>query len=154
MMRPERVALHDGRHGAAHEERALEVHVQVQVPHLLGELLHRRAGRHAGVVDQDVDAPERPHHGVDDLGDARRVAHVADVLLARPAAGDEVARDLVQQLPPHVGDHRGDALGRERGGDLPADTTARAGHDRDLASQIDLHRSLSLPAPARRSWRP
>ena len=122
---PGALALHDGDHRPAHQERALQVHVLVQVPGLLGQRLHRTAARHAGIVDEDVDAPE----GLDDRGhdalDLRGIPHVAAMLLSAPAPPRELVGQRIQVFLPDVGDDGDDALAGERRGDLAADAPAR-----------------------------
>ena len=83
-MRPE-PALHLRDHRLAHQERALEVGVEVGVPDLLGELLDAGAAGDAGIVDEDVDAAEGL---LDRLGDGAAILGLADVgrdLQAGPA---------------------------------------------------------------------
>lgn len=93
----------------------------------------------AGVVDQDVDAPE-PVDGMRSGGaDLVPVGHVADVWLERAPLGADRAR---RRLQPFRGDVDSDDLRSKRGGqfgDPPAKATACAGDDDDLAVHVVRH---------------
>ena len=67
-------------HGARHQERALEVHVNDEIPRLFRHFPRQApigAVRRRGVVDEDVDATELVFRPVDDRLDLGRVSHVA-----------------------------------------------------------------------------
>src|SRR4029453_11778538 len=141
---PRALPLHHGRDGPAHEEGALEVHVLVEVPDLLGQGLDGTARGDAGIVDQDVDPAMGRHHRAHHLRDARGVADVAAMMLAAPALGLPLRGERVEVLRADIGDRGDGALGGQRGGDLAADAAARPRDEGDLTLEVDEHPASSL----------
>jgi len=118
-----------GQHEPRHPQDAVDVRVDDLLLVLRRRLREGRpAEREAGVVEEDVDAAELRHRGLDECGAGGLVGHVElerDVGLdppdpARPA-GDPYAR-LAQ-------------LAHRRG----ADPGGGAGDDRGLAGQVHVH---------------
>ena len=122
------------RGGLGHQERTACHHVVLQVPVRDGGVQQRLRQRQAGVVDDDVDAAERQHRGVDSRlhrgfvgdvgGDADRHIGVADLF------GGGGGLFGIQ-----VGDHHAGALGGQPGGDGLADARGGAGDQRDAGGQ-------------------
>src|SRR5262249_57995906 len=112
--------LHDGNDGLAHQEGALQIDIEVQVPGVLGQGLDGTAGRDAGVVHEHIAATERPGDVIDHGAGPRRVPDVADVLVSRPALAPAFAGDVVEQVLADVRDDGRRALAGEGAGDLAA----------------------------------
>ncbi len=130
MIRPTRPRDHGIEHGAAADDRALEVHRDHPVPRLLGAVDERFDHVDPGVVDQHVDLAELVDHLREPGAHRGDVGHVhADAagpraelradLLRRPRCGSRV----------QVGDRHRGALLREPGGDRQPDAAGGAGHD-------------------------
>jgi hypothetical protein len=120
-------------------ERALEVEVDHAVEELLGHVGQLVVdGRHARVVEQDVDLAESVVDGVDERGELIPAADVDAVGhgLAAGLLGD-VLRDLLAVLQLAAGDHHVRALPGDGVGDLLAEAAAAAGDDHDLAGQVE-----------------
>src|SRR4029079_12289610 len=126
------LALHHRDHGLAHQERALQVDVEIEVPRLTRAGLDTPAGRDPGVVDEHVDPAERLDHLADDGLGARAVPDVADELAPAPPLPPERVGDVIEELRTHVRDHRDGAFAPEGLRDLAADAAARPGDDCDL----------------------
>ena len=86
----------------------------------------------AGVVDQDIDAPEgfgtRGDHALAVIGDA----HVADEEVRAASCLADGPRRALGGLAVLVDQHHGGALASELGGDGAADAAARTCHERNL----------------------
>src|SRR5581483_12136511 len=67
---------HRARDGLQAEEHPLRVHTMDAVPVGFGDIHDMGAPRHAGVVDEDVDAPVLGHGAVDHALDVGDAAHV------------------------------------------------------------------------------
>ncbi len=112
-MRPHRCGLHGGGDRPGAEERRGEVGVDDGAPILDGDLLERvmhLAAHAAGVVDEDVDHPDRGEPG----GDGARVGQIGGVPV-----------DAVD----------GGAVGPESLRDGGADAVGRPGHDGRAAGE-------------------
>ena len=84
----------------------------------------------AGVVDQDVETAEAVEHLLTPASIwSRSLTSSANVLVRAAGAAVEIAVA--------VDDAR--AVGAERIGDRAADALRRAGHQRDLVLEVDLH---------------
>ena len=136
MILPASLAEHDRGHLLGAQVSALEVDVDRAVPLVLGRLQHRLGEHDAGVVDQDVDAPEVVDGGADEIFDVsgrRDVGAHRERVAARLL--DRIDHRLRFALSAHpVDDHLG-ALGGETLRDRLADPARRARHDGDLAFQ-------------------
>lgn len=117
---PGPLLAHDGQHGTGDIDQAEDVEVEQRPGLRVGDLLQRAEQAAAGVVDQDVDAPEPVHGGLDRLRDAVVVRHVQgdreDVVGApqigrhafRVSYGD---RDIVTACQRGAGDFSADSTG-------------------------------------------
>jgi hypothetical protein len=118
------------------EERRLEVEVEHLVPGRAGELLQRRAPRGAGVVDEDVDPLLGAAHlrgQPDALGLGGEVRRDAGDVAVLPELGDGLRHGLGLA----GGDvHRSARLQQPAGHHQP-DAPGAAGHDGDLAGQVE-----------------
>ncbi|MFK4525701.1 hypothetical protein ABIF90_003682 [Bradyrhizobium japonicum] len=98
---------------------------------------HRRG---AGVVDEDIDAAEGLARGGHCTGDVVRLGHVAGTGNHAPAG---VPRHLLRRRRKPLGVARDDddmrLLAREFGGNGTTDADAAAGHDGNLAAQVQIH---------------
>ena len=120
---------------------AVEIELEALAQHRLVDLADAALPGGAGVGDDDVDAAERFHHGVEGLGDRRRVGHVAEDRHCRAAdslGGLHRGRQIhVEQRD--LGARRGKRLRGRR-----ADRAAGAGDDGDLAGERRLLRGAEL----------
>ncbi len=134
-MRPPCAALHHVAGGGLRgEEGPLEVHVEDEVVVLLADLEERLADLDAGVVDEDVEAPEGGDGGADEALGLRGDADVGAERDGLPAQLLDLRRDgarfvlLAVVVHGHVG-----ALAREAQGDGLADAARAAGDEGGLA---------------------
>ncbi|MOA20137.1 hypothetical protein D3C78_1405620 [compost metagenome] len=106
------------------------------VPLLVGHLLDHVVPGVAGVVDDDVDAAEAFHRGLDEaVGEVRSgdAAHAGDGF----AAGGADFRDhFLGGSGVQVVDHDFRAIGGQLQGDLTADAAAGAGYQGDFAFEL------------------
>ena len=128
-------------------ERAAEVDVEDGVDEVGGEVLERLVAEDAGVVDDDVDAPEGVDCGLHDrrsaLGRGDRVGvgdrfaagglDLVDHLLRRPGVGAGAVDRAAE-----VVDHDQRTAGREQQRVLTAEATTRPRDDRHLAVESEL----------------
>ena len=96
----------------------------------------------AGVVDEDVEAPEALPDRGDDAVDLRRVGHVAGLDVGAPARGLDRGGDAPQRLLAAPGENDRGAGPRERERAGLADPRAGAGHPGRLSLKLR-HRSPS-----------
>jgi hypothetical protein len=141
------VLLHPLADERTEAERSLEVDADHLVEQLLTDRAQRRVQRcHPGVVDQHVDVTERSVRDLDEVVDIRPPSDV-DGHRERPTAGlglDD-RRQLLAGIELAAGDHDiGARLGQPEH-HLPAQATATAGDERDLAGQIDVHGLVDSP---------
>ena len=130
----------------AEEERAAQVGGHDLVPQVGRGLFQGGAGEDAGVVDQDVEAPEVRDGGRDDgrRSPPRGSRRWPGSGPAPPAA--TIRRTVSSPAcRTAVGDDDGGALAGEGHGDPPADAAAGAGDDGDLAGQAPRSRRLGAP---------
>ena len=133
------VGEHVARRRLSREERALQVDGVDGVPKLLGHVQHAHRGADAGVVDQDIEAPQVRGDGVEHPPDLADLRHVQVVPAGSAACGLDLADKLVDVGPFRweVGDgDRRSGLG-ERDADGFADALAPAGDDGDPAVQSE-----------------
>src|SRR5215470_285797 len=98
------------------------------VPVSFGELHDIGAARHAGVVDEDVDAPKLGDRASDHAFDAGDVAHIGGNRQRAVLVGCERCRDALGELCVDVNHrHAGAGLGESRGSG-PTDALAGTGH--------------------------
>jgi len=142
--------------GAAHVERAVEMHRDDVVPVGPAHLVEDAVAQDAGVVDQDIDAAEGVARGLDDgvgvlrLGDRQRAG---DRLAA--ALGDLVDHGLRRtgvragaiEARADVVDHDARAFARQQQRDRAADAAAGAGDDRNLVCNDARHCTPSFVMP-------
>ena len=106
-----------------------------------GAVHHQHVGvaRHASVVDQDVDRPERRDGGIEKGGDG---VSVADIARPRPGAATglgDLRRDGFALIGPvAIRDRDRRALCRQHFRDAPADSPRATRDDRDPATQFSL----------------
>src|SRR5262249_38445944 len=129
------LADHHAPDGLREEEHAGQVRRDHCVPFATRQVLERRADAIAGVIDQNVDAAERPQGLRDRVVHLPRVADVArDGQRAAPLGahevGDRLQRVLTATAHRHVRADPGE-LDRDRA----ADPLARPGHDRDAIAK-------------------
>src|SRR5262249_9008902 len=139
---PAPLRLHGRNDSLAHQERALEVYVQVPIPYLFGEGLDGATAGRTGVIHKDINASVDGDRLAHEPAHRVRVADITVACHARPAVRRPLAGDVLQQVGPNVGRDGRDALRCQRRGDLPADPPARPGDDGYLAAQIDVHTTL------------
>src|SRR5438105_569403 len=133
---------HDGQRVLEAAYVAHEFQLQALLPRFLIECLDDTAGRRAGVVHQDIDAPEMLVRALDEvarigfLGEVRRDReHLAAALLA-----NLFRRRVERLLAPRA--HRDvAAFARQSARDALADSFAAAGDERDLALELQVHSS-------------
>jgi hypothetical protein len=136
---------HEREDRARHPDVAEQFQVPVVDPLGVRNVEKGAAPDGAGVVDEDVDAPQAlsrgRHHPLDlhQLGQVRRDHH--DVLLPPLAdfGGDAIEPGLLARADRHPR-----ALGGEPERDRPPDSLAAAGHQRRLAFQFEVHRDVLL----------
>ena len=142
---------HHPRHGLTGEEEALDVEVEGAVEiglcPVLGRLL---LGTQPGVVDEDVDAPERVPHRLDGRSDLRQVQQVHLHAQRPPPHAFDLGREILRVgRHPQPEGHVRTGI-RERQGDGSAQATRGARHQCRLAvepeARVVTHLSLS-------SWR-
>ena len=123
----------DGLLGA--QERAGEVHIHHRRPLLEGEVLHgHRRGTHAGVVEQEVEAPaERLSHLGEQALHIVGPAHVSGDGHHLPAAGLGHRHGLVELLLAPAGDRHVPAVALQRQRRRLPDARAAARDERHLA---------------------
>ena len=125
-----------GDHGvgtlAGHEERGLQVGVDLEVPVVLGDLVHRATTpQHGSEVRQHVQAAElvdRPVHERALGVEVREVATRGDVAVTFEARHDLIHGRLVEVDSHDPGARRGEHLSGR-----PPDAPTGAGHDHALA---------------------
>jgi hypothetical protein len=125
------------------QDQAEDVQVELLVEVVGGHVLQRGKLVHAGVVDQDVDPPERPLGLAEQSADVGLLGHVGlhgDGLAA--AAGDLRNHPVGPVLAGRVVDHHGRPLGRQVLGDGSSDSLGCAGDDGDLTVQFLRHGRL------------
>ena len=116
------------------EERALEIDRDDHVELVLGRVERRGARLHPGVVDEDVEPPERRHGAVDqllDVGDARDVR--LDGLGAAAGRLDLLLRRVRRVGVLVIVDRDRGTLAGELDRDRAADPAVAAGDDGGLA---------------------
>ena len=131
------------------EERSLEVQIEEQIPHLLGRLVDRGPLPGAGVQDDDVEASpllERLPDGALDLPGIGDVGRNGERSRTRCREVRDRAAEFGSRAS-EAGDRA--SLGDECLGDREAEAPARAGDERDLASQA---RRGTHPPTARDGW--
>src|SRR5262249_40405031 len=136
------------------EKRTVEVDRERLTPVVVAELDEGRLARHAGVVDEDVDAAERIGQIVDDFGRAGKLRQVEPAHLAVPAGALDLAcRRTGTRFVAAPRDADVEAVTRERDGGRLADAGVRSGddggrHRRILASGPRLRRRQPGPIPS------
>ena len=130
------------------QPRALQVDVQHRVPLVLGQLVRAPVCTDAGVVEQDVDAPELRHGRVNRSRDRRVVPNItlkSDALRGRLGAFALKAAEVVLgaehvpgilELPGDVKGRDARARFRQRQRRRPALPMRRAGNEGDLAVEF------------------
>ena len=115
---------------AGGDEVALHVHVDDEVPLLLGHRHEHAVAQDPGVVDQDVEATEGAHRGLDQ---GAATLPVGDVVVGRDGlapAGADLRGRLLGHLPEVVDDDLGALVGEEERM-LPPQPATCTGDDRD-----------------------
>src|SRR6185295_1836384 len=134
--------LEHGRDAVLHPQpHALDVDAHHGVEHFLVHLGEGLAGeaRNAGVVEQDVQAPEARHRRVDHGPHRGRVAHVHGDGQRAAAGLDDLGRDRLGLVAGDVGHGDVGAFTPEGKSSGPSDTRAAAGDDGDLVFELPAH---------------
>ncbi len=144
---PALLRAHDRQHRLGDVEGAREIGLDDLVDALGLQALPIAVGDvRAGVVDEDVEAPEL---GADVLGDVAHGGGIRHVRRARKrlaaALGDALGHRLERLLAPSGENHRR-ALARQRHRRGLTDAAARARHPRDLAFEAD-HEIFPVTGP-------
>ncbi len=132
--------------GARGADIAVELQRETVLPVVLGQREEIGALGGAGVVHQDVEPAERRDRGIDSglhSGGFAQVAGEDAGAVCSRERGDAV-RHLVQLRPVARGEADLHAFPRQFLGDRRADAAARAGDQRGLAAQVQVH-VVSLP---------
>jgi len=130
---------HRRRHRPRAKERTLQDGVDHGVPVGLAEFRDACVAREAGIVDQDVDAAEGFEcslHQAFHVGGVRHVSGDAD---GREAAALQRGAAVGGGLRVDIRDDDARAFLGQRARGFGADAAARAGDDRDLVRQSELH---------------
>src|SRR3989441_2406136 len=137
------------RHGARHQERAAEVHLDHPIPVLILHPHEELVVRDAGVVDEDIDAskllPRRAHEAIA-VVTARRVGDDAE---RRAPLRFKIFHHALQTVAVAPRDYHGRAVLGQPRADGRADPAPAAGDDRDLAVERALHEPPATAASAR-----
>src|SRR5919198_3210653 len=146
--------------GPAHVEGTIEVDRQHVRPVRPAHAMEDAVAQNAGIVDQNVDAPECGERGVHDLlgilrlGDRERggdrLASTALDLVHHLVRGRGIATGTFEARADVADDDAG-ALAGQQHGDGPPDAAPSAGDDRDLAGDNHPHTS-SATSTMRRSF--
>ena len=128
--------------GAGEQEDAPQVGGDHLIPVVVAHDRQERVLGDAGVVDDDVEPLVRRHDGVDGGLGAGRVGHVAGVDRRHAAGGLDLVGNGLQlfDVPGEARDLGAGTPERER--DRPANAARGAGHQRDLAGEIDLNAAI------------
>src|SRR5205085_3631483 len=140
--------LHDRQHVLQAAHIAHELELQALLPVLLRQRLDHAAGRRAGVVHENVDAPELPVGALDEvlrLGFLREVGRDGEHLAA--ARAPELVRRFIEHVLAARADRDIAAFAHEGERDALADAFAAAGDAGELALQLQIHRDLLLSWP-------
>ena len=146
-MRPPSPLHHLRPYEACQTDRREQLQIEIGLPDLVADRRKCPGSRGAGVVHQDVDAPECVHGRCVGARDVFCLGHVArnDMNASPCGSGDTVPRFLEDiRAPGQQGDIR--AGFRHPGRDREADALAGAGNQGDPSCETHVHDGSSTPS--------
>jgi hypothetical protein len=124
--------LHQAERLLRAQERPRQVHVDDGPPLLDRQFLERHAARRgARVVEEHVEAPERPPRGLEQVRDRRRVGHVGRHGERAAVCHARLGDRILEHARPASREHDGVALAQHADGHGTPDAAAGARHQRN-----------------------
>src|SRR5256712_11511400 len=120
------------------QDRAREVGVHYRLPLLDGQILEQPGRADPGVVEQEIQAPERALGLREKRADGLGIAHVGGNDQRPGTRGARLARHLLEGILAPAGERDMVPLSQQHEPDCPADPAPGAGHDRSFLVHVSL----------------
>jgi hypothetical protein len=122
------------RHCAGEAKGSSQIDVEHRLPIRVGHAQRQRVSGQTGVVDQDVDMPERRLGILNQLFAGLGIGKIGESDMGAPT---EIGGEPLEGFGTRARQHQRRPLGMQRPGDRPADAAGGAGHQRRLTRQIE-----------------